>query len=78
MPAPMLKKCVCRLHSDARKLGNLARRITGDGWTAVIDSLDQGVNDIPVTAIALKGDELTFENKGIAAKFVGKVDHKKG
>ncbi len=52
--------------------------ITGDDWTAVIDSLDQGANNIPVTAIALKGDELTFENKGIAAKFVGKVDHKKG
>jgi hypothetical protein len=51
---------------------------TGDDWTAVIDSLDQGVNDIPVTAIGLKGDELTFENKGIAAKFVGKVDQKKG
>jgi hypothetical protein len=51
---------------------------TGDGWTAVIDSLDQGANGIPVTAIELKGDELTFENKGIAAKFVGKVDQKKG
>jgi len=51
---------------------------SGDGWTAVIDSLDQGVNGIPVTAIGLKGDELTFENKGIAAKFVGKVDQKKG
>ena len=31
-----------------------------------------------MTAIGLKGDELTFENKGIAAKFVGKVDQKKG
>ena len=51
---------------------------TGDGWTAVIDSLDQDANGIPVTAIGLKGDELTFENKGIAAKFVGKVDQKKG
>jgi hypothetical protein len=51
---------------------------TGDDWTAVIDSLDQGVNDITVTAIELKGDDLSFENKGIAAKFVGKVDQKKG
>ncbi len=38
---------------------------------AVVDSLDQGVKDIPVSS-------LTFENRGIAAKFVGKVDHKKG
>jgi hypothetical protein len=70
------------LEVNAQTSFRLALRVekpkTGAGWTAVIDSLDQNVNGIPVTAIALQGDQLTFENKSIAAKFVGKVDQKKG
>jgi len=45
---------------------------------AVIDSLDQNVKGIPVTAISLEKGQLTFENKGIQATFKGQLDEKKG
>ena len=45
---------------------------------AVIDSLDQNVRGIAVTAISLERGHLTFENKGIQAAFKGKLDEKKG
>jgi pimeloyl-ACP methyl ester carboxylesterase len=39
---------------------------------AMLASPDQGANNIPVSSIELKGDDLTFESKGIGAKYVGK------
>ncbi len=45
---------------------------------AVIDSLDQNVNGIPVTAVSLEKGQLSFENKGIAATFKGRLDEKAG
>jgi fermentation-respiration switch protein FrsA (DUF1100 family) len=42
--------------------------------TAVLDSPDQGVNGIPVSAIALKGDEVTFANRGIGGSYRGTLD----
>jgi len=45
---------------------------------AVIDSLDQNVNGLPVTAVSLKKGQLSFENKGIAATFKGRLDEKAG
>jgi hypothetical protein len=45
---------------------------------AVVDSLDQNVSGIPVTAISLEKGQLSFENKGIQATFKGQLDEKKG
>ena len=39
---------------------------------AVLASPDQGANNIPISAIGLKGDVLTFESKVIGAKYSGK------
>lgn len=46
--------------------------------TALLDSPDQGVNGISVSAIALKGDEVTFENRGIGGSYRGTLDAAKG
>ena len=50
----------------------------GAALKAVVDSLDQNVNGIPVTTIALEKDQVRFENKGIFASFKGQLDEKKG
>jgi pimeloyl-ACP methyl ester carboxylesterase len=39
---------------------------------AALASPDQGANNIPISMIELKGDALTFESKGIGAKYSGK------
>jgi pimeloyl-ACP methyl ester carboxylesterase len=39
---------------------------------AALASPDQGANNIPISTIELKGDELTFESKVVGAKYVGK------
>jgi uncharacterized protein len=39
---------------------------------AALASPDQGANNIPISAIELKGDELTFESKIVGAKYAGK------
>jgi uncharacterized protein len=39
---------------------------------ATLASPDQGANSIPISAIDLKGDALTFESKVIGAKYTGK------
>jgi pimeloyl-ACP methyl ester carboxylesterase len=43
---------------------------------AVLASPDQGANNIPISSIDLKDDELTFESKGIFAKYSGKKNEK--
>jgi len=61
---------------------NLALRVVrekpDEPLRAVIDSLDQKVNGIPVTTIALEKDQLRFENKKIFASFKGRLDAEKG
>jgi pimeloyl-ACP methyl ester carboxylesterase len=44
--------------------------------TARLASPDQGANDIAISAITLKDNELTFESKAIGAKFAGKKNEK--
>lgn len=44
-----------------------------DGMTATLDSLDQGVNGLPVTTIKRDGSKLTFEMKQIGGNFEGTV-----
>lgn len=46
----------------------------GEKLVAFLDSPDQGVNGIPVTAIALKDDQLTFECQAIGGRYEGKLD----
>ena len=43
---------------------------------ATLASPDQGADNIPISAIGLKDDELTFESKGIGAKYTGKKNEK--
>ncbi|MGA9885409.1 MAG: hypothetical protein WBQ34_16965 [Candidatus Acidiferrales bacterium] len=47
---------------------------TEDGLTATMDSLDQGVKGIPVTAVIRNGSSLKMELKGIGGTFDGKID----
>lgn len=49
-----------------------------DDLVPVLDSPDQGIMGIPVTAIALEGGNVTFENKSIGGRFAGKLDAEKG
>jgi hypothetical protein len=45
-------------------------------FKASLASPDQGANDITISSINLKDDELTFESKAIGAKFSGKKNAK--
>src|SRR5687768_484615 len=40
--------------------------------TATLDSPDEGLSDLPLDVIDLKGETLTFERKAIRAKFTGR------
>jgi hypothetical protein len=46
---------------------------TEDGLTATMDSPDQNVNGIPVTAVTRTGSSLKLELKGIGGAFEGKI-----
>jgi len=41
---------------------------------ATLDSLDQGADGIPISAIALKGSTLAFSSDAIHAQYEGKVN----
>ncbi len=45
---------------------------------AVVDSLDQGVKDIPVSSLTLENGKLTFDSEKIMAHFEGQLDDKAG
>jgi dienelactone hydrolase len=47
---------------------------TEDGLTATMDSPDQGVNGLPVTAVKREGSALTLELKQAGAAFTGTID----
>ena len=42
--------------------------------TATLDSLDQGANAIPVSAVSQKGNDVKLELSGIAASYQGKLN----
>jgi len=46
--------------------------------TGTMDSLDQGAKDIPLSAILLKVDELSFEARGIGGSYKGKFTEQAG
>ena len=43
-------------------------------FAATIDSLDQGANGIPVSAVSQKGNDVNLELKSIAASYQGKLN----
>ena len=45
---------------------------------AVVDSLDQGVKDIPVSSLTLENGKVTFDSQKIMAHFEGQLDEKTG
>lgn len=47
------------------------RNVVGGGWTARMDSLDQGANGIPPSAITLKAGKVRLEAKGIGGVYEG-------
>ena len=64
------------LEAGGQKL-RLVLKITkgsGDKLTGTIDSLDQGVNDIPISSVEQKGDQVKLELSGIGASFQGKMN----
>ena len=46
---------------------------TSGGWTAAIDSLDQGAHDIPASTVKVAGDELEVRFHGLDAAYVAKI-----
>lgn len=56
---------------------NISKTAAG-GATGTMDSLDQGANGIPVSAITLKAGKLRFEVRGIGGVYEGKLDTKGG
>ncbi len=50
------------------------KKNSDDTFAATIDSLDQGANAIPVSAVSQKGNDVKLELKGIAASYQGKLN----
>jgi uncharacterized protein len=46
---------------------------TGTGWTATVDSVDQGARDIPVQTVKIAGDQVTLDLPGIGAAYAGRI-----
>jgi hypothetical protein len=55
---------------DLRLRLNISKTPAG-GATGTIDSMDQGANGIPISAIKLKGDKFRFEAKGVGGVYEG-------
>lgn len=47
---------------------------TPDGFTATMDSIDQGARGIPVTSVSRKGEAVTIMMQNIGGEFTGKLD----
>jgi uncharacterized protein len=52
---------------------NISKTATG-GATGTMDSLDQGADGIPLSAVTLKEGKVHFEARGIGAVYEGKLD----
>lgn len=64
-----------RLDTGAGKLFlvfHIAR--DADGYTALMDSPDQGASDIPMTSTVLEGDELTVRDNALRMTYTAKFD----
>ena len=55
---------------DLRLRVNITKTATGAA-TGTMDSLDQGANGIPISAITLKKDKLRFEARGVGGVYEG-------
>src|SRR4029079_10545128 len=47
---------------------------SGDSYPAGLDSVDQGVNDLPIDSIVLKGNELSFSAANLGINYVGTLN----
>lgn len=47
---------------------------TTDGYTAKLDSIDQGAKDLPIDAISLEGNELRFSAPQFGMSYQGTID----
>ncbi|HYV11701.1 MAG TPA: alpha/beta fold hydrolase [Pyrinomonadaceae bacterium] len=47
---------------------------SGDSYAAGLDSVDQGVNDLPIDSIVLKGNELSFSAANLGINYVGTLN----
>jgi fermentation-respiration switch protein FrsA (DUF1100 family) len=51
---------------------------TTDGYTAKLDSIDQGAKDLPIDAISLEGNKLRFSATQFGMSYEGTLDEKRG
>lgn len=51
---------------------------TTDGYTAKLDSIDQGAKDLPIDAISLEGNKLKFSAPQFSLSYEGTLDEKRG
>ncbi len=51
---------------------------TTDGYTAKLDSIDQGTKDLPIDAISLEGNILKFSAPQFGMSYEGTLDEKRG
>ncbi|MEN3326503.1 MAG: uncharacterized protein V7638_1310 [Acidobacteriota bacterium] len=47
---------------------------SGDSYTAKLDSLDQGANDLPIDSIVLNGNKLSFSATNLGANYEGTLN----
>src|SRR5437762_7325206 len=64
------------LEAGGQKLRLLLKitKSSADKLTGTIDSLDQGANDIPISSVEQKGDQVKLELSGIGASYQGKMN----
>lgn len=51
---------------------------TTDGYTAKLDSIDQGTKDLPIDAISLEGNKFRFSAPQFGMSYEGTLDEKRG
>lgn len=51
---------------------------TADGYTAKLDSIDQGAKDLPIDSISLEGNKLRFSAAQFGMSYEGTLDEKRG
>lgn len=51
---------------------------TADGYTAKLDSIDQGAKDLPIDSISLEGNKLRFSAAQFGMSYEGTLDEKGG
>lgn len=51
---------------------------SGSGYTAKLDSVDQGANDLPIDSITFDGGKVNFSAARLALSYEGRLDEKAG